>query len=194
LLRRNNGRKSRAAARKSFLKKNCAQNSKKENLSALNWGVDPTAPDLHLGHLVALRKLKTFQDLGHHIEFLIGDFTAQIGDPSGRNDARPPLNAQQVWAPAKTYQEQVFKVLDPEKTNIQFNSKWLNPLGIQGHYNLLRRTSVAQMLKRADFAKRFEADEHLSMLEMVYPVLQGYDSVALQADLELGGTDQKLIY
>ncbi len=109
----------------------------------------------------------------------------------GRNDARPPLNAQQVWAHAKTYQEQVFKVLDPEKTNIQFNSKWLNPLGNQGHYNLLRRTSVAQMLKRADFAKRFEADEHLSMLEMVYPVLQGYDSVALQADVELGGTDQK---
>src|SRR4051812_10836317 len=124
-------------------------------------GVDPTAPDLHLGHLVALRKLRTFQDLGHQIEFLIGDFTAQIGDPSGRNDARPPLNAQQVWAHAKTYQEQVFKVLDPQKTNMQFNSKWLNPLGIQGHYNLLRRTSVAQMLKRADFSKRFEADEHL---------------------------------
>jgi len=154
-------------------------------------GVDPTAPDLHLGHLVALRKLKAFQDLGHQIEFLIGDFTARIGDPSGRSESRPKLNAKQVWDHAKTYQEQVFRVLDKEKTHVVFNSAWLNAMGIEGIFDLQRRTSVAQMLKRADFAKRFEDDQHISLLELVYPILQGYDSVALQADVELGGTDQK---
>jgi tyrosyl-tRNA synthetase len=154
-------------------------------------GVDPTAPDLHLGHLVALRKLRAFQDLGHQIEFLIGDFTARIGDPSGRSEARPKLNAQQVWAHAKTYQDQVFRVLDKEKTHVVFNSAWLNAMGIDGIFDLLRRTSVAQMLKRADFSKRYEEDQHISLLELIYPVLQGYDSVAIQADVELGGTDQK---
>jgi len=154
-------------------------------------GVDPTAPDLHLGHMVVLKKLKDFQDLGHQIEFLIGDFTAQIGDPSGRSEARPPLNAQQVWAHAKTYQEQVFKVLDKEKTQVRFNSNWLNPLGIPGMMNLMRRTTVAQMMQRADFAQRQEKGESVTLLELLYPVMQGYDSVAIQADVELGGTDQK---
>jgi tyrosyl-tRNA synthetase len=154
-------------------------------------GVDPTAPDLHLGHYVVLRKLRTFQDLGHQIEFLIGDFTARIGDPSGRSDLRPKLNAQQVWAHAKTYQDQVFRVLDQEKTHVVFNSTWLNAMGVEGIFDLQRRTSVAQMLKRADFAKRFENEQLISLLELVYPILQGYDSVAIQADVELGGIDQK---
>jgi tyrosyl-tRNA synthetase len=154
-------------------------------------GVDPTAPDLHLGHLVVLRKLRSFQQLGHQIEFIIGDFTARIGDPSGRSETRPKLNAQQIWAHAKTYQDQVFRVLDREKTQVRFNSAWLNALGIDGIFDLQRRTSVAQMLKRADFAKRFAEEEPISLLELVYPILQGYDSVAIQADVELGGTDQK---
>jgi len=154
-------------------------------------GVDPTAPDLHLGHLVTLRKLKTFQDLGHQIEFLIGDFTAQIGDPSGRSETRPPLNAQQVWAHAKTYQEQVFKILDREKTQVRFNSSWINPLGIPGLLGLMRRTTEAQMMRRADFAQRQDKGESVTLLELLYPVLQGYDSVAIQADIELGGADQK---
>jgi len=154
-------------------------------------GVDPTAPDLHLGHYVALRKLRTFQDLGHQVEFLIGDYTARIGDPSGRSDTRPKLSAQQVWEHAKTYQEQVFRVLDREKTHVVFNSAWFNALGPEGLFDLQRRTTVAQMLKRADFAKRYESDQSISLLELLYPVLQGYDSVAMQADVELGGSDQK---
>ena len=132
----------------------------------IKFGVDPTAPDLHLGHLVVLRKLKAFQDLGHQIEFIIGDFTARIGDPSGRSEARPKLNAQQVWAHAKTYQEQVFWVLDKEKTHVVFNSSWLNAMGIEGIFDLQRRTSVAQMLKRADFSKRYQDDQHISLLEI----------------------------
>ncbi len=154
-------------------------------------GVDPTSPDLHLGHYVVLRKLRTFQDLGHNVQFLIGDFTAQIGDPSGRSETRPSLNAQQVWAYAKTYQEQVFKVLDPQKTEVRFNSSWLNPLGIPGIMDLMRHNSVAQMLQRADFAERYAKGEFISLLELLYPILQGYDSVAIQSDVELGGTDQK---
>ncbi|MFA5975046.1 MAG: tyrosine--tRNA ligase [Elusimicrobiota bacterium] len=154
-------------------------------------GVDPTAPDLHLGHLVVLRKLRAFQDLGHQIEFIIGDFTARIGDPSGRSETRPALEPEQVAANAQTYQEQVFRVLDHQKTQLHFNSRWLEPLGVKGIFDLQRRTSVAQMLRRADFAKRFEDEEPISLLELVYPVLQGYDSIAIQADLELGGTDQK---
>jgi len=154
-------------------------------------GVDPTAPDLHLGHLVALRKLRTFQDLGHPIDFLIGDYTARIGDPSGRSETRPKLNARQIWEHAKTYQEQVFRVLDKEKTRVVFNSAWFNAMGDSGIFDLQRRTTLAQMLRRADFAKRVEEDQPISLLELLYPVLQGYDSVALQTDLELGGTDQK---
>jgi tyrosyl-tRNA synthetase len=154
-------------------------------------GVDPTAPDLHFGHLVVLRKLKTFQDLGHQIEFIIGDFTARIGDPSGQSATRPPLQAQQVWEHAKTYQDQVFQVLDKEKTHVRFNSTWLNALGLMGVLDLQRRASVAQMLQRADFAERYAAGRPISLLELLYPVVQGYDSVAVQSDVELGGTDQK---
>lgn len=154
-------------------------------------GVDPTAPDLHFGHLVVLRKLKAFQGLGHQIEFIIGDFTARIGDPSGQSAARPALQAQQVWEHAKTYQDQVFRILDKAKTQVRFNSTWLNPLGVTGHYELLRRTSVAQMLQRADFSERYQKGQPVSLLELSYPALQGYDSVAIQADVELGGTDQK---
>ncbi len=154
-------------------------------------GVDPTSPDLHFGHLVVLRKLKAFQDLGHQIEFIIGDFTARIGDPSGQSATRPPLQAQQVWEHAKTYQDQVFQVLDKEKTHVRFNSAWLNALGLMGVLDLQRRVSVAQMLQRADFAERYAAGRPISLLELLYPVVQGYDSVAVQADVELGGTDQK---
>ena len=154
-------------------------------------GVDPTAPDLHLGHLVALRKLRTFQDLGHQIEFLIGDYTARIGDPSGRSETRPKLSVPEIEAHARTYQEQAFRVLDQEKTHVVYNTSWFNAMGDSGIFDLMRRTTLAQMLHRADFAKRVEEDQPISLLELLYPVLQGYDSVELQADLELGGTDQK---
>ncbi len=154
-------------------------------------GVDPTAPDLHFGHLVVLRKLKTFQDLGHQIEFIIGDFTARIGDPSGQSATRPTLKPQEIWEHAKTYQDQVFRVLKKESTQVRFNSSWLNALGIQGLMELQYRFSLAQMLERADFAERLANHKPVSMIEMVYPLLQGYDSVAVQADVELGGTDQK---
>jgi tyrosyl-tRNA synthetase len=157
----------------------------------IKMGVDPTAPDLHLGHMVCLRKLKTFQDLGHSIQFLIGDFTARIGDPSGQSVTRPTLQPKQVWEHAKTYQEQVFKILDKEKTEVRFNSTWINALQMTGLLELQRRASVAQMLQRADFAERYAAGKTISLLELMYPVLQGYDSVAVQADVELGGTDQK---
>ncbi len=154
-------------------------------------GVDPTAPDLHLGHLVVLRKLKAFQDLGHQIEFIIGDFTARIGDPSGQSVTRPALKAQDIWEHSKTYQDQVFQVLDRSKTQVRFNSSWLNALGVQGLLELQYRFSVAQMLERADFAERFANHKPISMIEFMYPLLQGYDSVAIQADVELGGSDQK---
>lgn len=157
----------------------------------IKMGVDPTAPDLHFGHLVVLRKLRTFQDLGHQIEFLIGDFTARIGDPSGQSVTRPTLKPQEIWEHSKTYQDQVFQILDQSKTQVRFNSTWLNALGVQGLMELQSRFSVAQMLERADFAERFAAQKPISMIEFMYPLLQGYDSVAIQADVELGGTDQK---
>jgi len=154
-------------------------------------GVDPTAPDLHLGHLVALRKLKTFQDLDHRIEFIIGDYTVRIGDPSGRSETRPSLSVEQIAEYCQTYRDQVFRILDPGKTIVTYNSVWFSALGVDGILRLMRRTSLAQMLRRADFAKRIEEDQPISLLELLYPVLQGYDSVQVQADLELGGTDQK---
>ncbi len=153
-------------------------------------GFDPTAPDIHLGHVVLLRKLKQFQDLGHKVHFLIGDFTAQIGDPAGRNELRKKMTPAEVEANAQTYKAQVFKVLDPQKTEIVFNSRWLNALKPQDLLELAARSTVAQMLARADFKKRFESGS-LSVLEFLYPLLQGYDSVHLKADVELGGTDQK---
>ncbi|MSQ20861.1 MAG: tyrosine--tRNA ligase [Betaproteobacteria bacterium] len=154
-------------------------------------GMDPTAPDLHLGHTVVINKLRHFQDLGHHIQFLIGDFTGMIGDPTGRNVTRPPLSREQILANAATYREQVFKILDPEKTEILFNSTWSDQLGAQGMIRLASRYTVARMLERDDFSKRFKGNQPIAIHEFLYPLMQGYDSVAMKSDVELGGTDQK---
>lgn len=154
-------------------------------------GFDPTAPDMHLGHVVLLRKLRQFQDLGHKVFFLIGDFTAQVGDPTGRDQARPKITRKQVDENAKSYKDQVFKILDPKKTEVVFNSDWLDQLTSQQVLELTAHSSVAQMLARADFKKRFEEKKEISILEFIYPLLQGFDSVHLKADVELGGSDQK---
>ncbi|RTL00223.1 MAG: tyrosine--tRNA ligase [Proteobacteria bacterium] len=154
-------------------------------------GFDPTAPDLHLGHTVLLTKMRQLQNLGHHIMFLIGDFTAMIGDPTGKNATRPPLTPEQVKINAETYTRQVFKILDPEKTEICFNSTWLSELGASGMLKLAASQTVARMLERDDFSKRFKNNQSISIHEFMYPLLQGYDSVAMKADIELGGTDQK---
>ena len=154
-------------------------------------GFDPTAPDLHLGHTVLINKLKHFQDLGHHVMFLIGDFTGMIGDPSGKNSARPPLSREQVLQNAETYQQQVFKILDPDKTEICFNSSWIEALGAAGMIKLAALHTVARMLERDDFAKRYRGNQPIAIHEFLYPLCQGYDSVAMKADVELGGTDQK---
>ena len=154
-------------------------------------GFDPTAPDLHLGHTVVLNKMRQFQDLGHHVMFLIGDFTGMIGDPSGRNVTRPPLTPEQISANADTYKEQVFKVLDPDKTEVMFNSTWSEQLGASGMIKLAGKYTVARMLERDDFSKRFAEERPISIHELLYPLMQGYDSVAMKADVELGGTDQK---
>ncbi|MDR3274798.1 MAG: tyrosine--tRNA ligase [Endomicrobium sp.] len=157
----------------------------------IKMGVDPTAPDLHLGHTVPIGKLKTFQDLGHQVIFLIGDFTARIGDPSGRSETRPVMTDEQIKANIKTYTDQVFKILDRNKTEIAYNSKWLKELGVKGLLNLAAKSTVAQMLVRDDFKKRYLDDRPISIVEFLYPLLQAYDSVALDADVELGGNDQK---
>lgn len=154
-------------------------------------GFDPTAPDLHLGHTVLIRKMRHFQQLGHDVIFLIGDFTALIGDPTGRNTTRPPLTREQINANAETYKEQIFKLLDPEKTIIDFNAKWMNAFTPEEFIRLTAKVTVAQMMERDDFAKRFAGGIPISVHEMLYPLVQGYDSVALRADVELGGTDQK---
>jgi tyrosyl-tRNA synthetase len=154
-------------------------------------GFDPTAPDLHLGHTVVLNKMRQFQDLGHHVMFLIGDFTGMIGDPSGRNATRPPLTPEQIAENAETYKSQVFKVLDPDKTEIMFNSTWSEQLGASGMIKLAGTYTVARLLERDDFAKRFAEQRPISLHEFLYPLMQGYDSVAMKADVELGGTDQK---
>ncbi len=154
-------------------------------------GFDPTAPDLHLGHTVLLNKLRQFQDLGHEVIFLIGDFTGMIGDPTGKNTTRPPLTEAEVQENAKTYQAQVFKILDKNKTQVVFNSSWLKALGSDGMLKLSAQYTVARMLERDDFSKRFKANQPISIHEFLYPLMQGYDSVALEADVELGGTDQK---
>jgi tyrosyl-tRNA synthetase len=154
-------------------------------------GFDPTARDLHLGHTVVLNKMRQFQDLGHHVMFLIGDFTGMIGDPSGRNVTRPPLTPEQIAQNAETYKTQVFKVLDPEKTEILFNSTWCSQLGADGVIKLAGKYTVARMLERDDFSKRFAEQRPISIHEFLYPLVQGYDSVAMKADVELGGTDQK---
>ena len=154
-------------------------------------GFDPTAPDLHLGHTVLLQKLRQFQQLGHEVYFVIGDFTAMIGDPTGRSETRSPLSREEVLENAKTYEHQVFKILDPEKTNIVFNSTWLSGLGTEGIIKLAGKYTVARMLERDDFSKRFREGVPIYIHEFIYPLLQGYDSVFLKADVELGGTDQK---
>ncbi|MGZ5036581.1 MAG: tyrosine--tRNA ligase [Usitatibacter sp.] len=154
-------------------------------------GFDPTAPDLHLGHTVVLNKMRQFQDLGHHVMFLIGDFTGMIGDPSGRNVTRPPLTPEQIAANAETYKSQVFKVLDPDRTEILFNSTWCGELGASGMIKLAGKYTVARMLERDDFSNRFAEQRPISIHEFLYPLVQGYDSVAMKADVELGGTDQK---
>ncbi|MFM8391985.1 MAG: tyrosine--tRNA ligase, partial [Methylophilaceae bacterium] len=154
-------------------------------------GFDPTAPDLHLGHTVLLNKLRQFQELGHHVLFLIGDFTGMIGDPTGKSATRPPLTQEQVQENAKSYAEQVFKILKPEQTEVVFNSKWLNELGAAGMVRLAASHTVARMLERDDFDKRFKNNQPIAIHEFLYPLLQGYDSVALKSDVELGGTDQK---
>lgn len=154
-------------------------------------GFDPTAPDLHLGHTVLINKLRQFQDLGHHVLFLIGDFTGMIGDPTGKSATRPPLTPEQVQENAKSYAEQVFKILDKDKTEIVFNSHWLKDLGAAGMLKLAASHTVARMLERDDFSKRFKSNQPIAIHEFMYPLLQGYDSVALKADVELGGTDQK---
>ncbi|SFK67587.1 tyrosine--tRNA ligase [Methylophaga sulfidovorans] len=154
-------------------------------------GFDPTAPDLHLGHTVLLNKMRQFQQMGHTVIFLIGDFTGLIGDPTGKSATRPPLTAEEIEENAKTYKEQVFKILDPSKTEIRFNSEWFKEKGADFMIKLAGKLSVARMLERDDFKKRFKANQSISIHEFLYPLVQGYDSVALQADVELGGTDQK---
>ncbi|MFU2058157.1 tyrosine--tRNA ligase [Avibacterium volantium] len=153
-------------------------------------GADPTAPDIHLGHTVVLNKLRQFQNFGHHVMFLIGDFTATVGDPSGKNATRPPLSREDVLRNAETYKEQIYKILDPEKTEIVFNSDWLGELGTVGMIRLASNYTVARMLERDDFKKRFTNNQPIAIHEFIYPLLQGYDSVHLKADVELGGTDQ----
>lgn len=154
-------------------------------------GADPTAPDIHLGHTVIFNKLRQFQDLGHEVTFLIGDFTAMVGDPSGKNTTRPPLSREDVLRNAETYKEQVFKILDPAKTEIRFNSEWLSELGAEGMIRLASNQTVARMLERDDFKKRYAGGQPIAIHEFMYPLLQGHDSVALKSDVELGGTDQK---
>ena len=154
-------------------------------------GFDPTAPDLHFGHTVLINKLRHFQELGHQIQFLIGDFTGMIGDPSGKNTTRPPLSREQIMENARTYQDQVFKILDPDKTEICFNSTWMDKLGAADMIRLASHQTVARMLERDDFAKRYGNNQPIAIHEFLYPLVQGYDSVAMKADVELGGTDQR---
>jgi len=154
-------------------------------------GLDPTAPDLHLGHTVVLNKLRHFQELGHHVQFLIGDFTGMIGDPTGKNQTRPPLSREQILENAKSYRAQMSKILDPERTQVMFNSEWSDKLGAEGMIRLAARYTVARLLEREDFAKRMRASQPIAVHELLYPLMQGYDSVAMKADVELGGTDQK---
>lgn len=164
---------------------------KKGKTLRIKLGMDPTAPDLHFGHTVVLNKLRQFQELGHQVIFLVGDFTAQIGDPSGKNATRPPLTKEQVFANAQTYKEQVFKILDPDKTEIRFNSEWMDKMTAVDMVRLTAKYTVARMLERDDFQKRYSENRPIAVHEFLYPLTQGYDSVALECDVELGGTDQK---
>ena len=164
---------------------------KKKKQLVVKAGFDPTAPDLHLGHTVLINKLRHFQELGHKIVFLIGDFTAMIGDPTGKNKTRPPLDPSDIKKNSKTYTNQVFKILDPELTEVRFNSEWCSKLGAEGIIKLASQYNLARMLERDDFSKRYKSNQSIAIHEFLYPLIQAYDSVALQADVELGGTDQK---
>ena len=177
--------------RESDLRERLEKSRQSGNPMRVKAGFDPTAPDLHLGHTVLIRKLKHFQDMGHTVIFLIGDFTGLIGDPTGRTATRPPLSREQIDQNAETYKSQVFKILDRDKTEVRFNSEWLSKLGYEGFVRLAAKFTVSQMLEREDFHKRFEEEKPIAMHELLYPIAQGYDSVALEADVELGGTDQK---
>jgi tyrosyl-tRNA synthetase len=177
--------------REEDLRKKLERSEKTGKPLRVKLGVDPTSPDIHLGHTVVVRKLKAFQDLGHTVIYLIGDFTAMIGDPSGRNVTRPPLLRDEIEANAKTYREQVFKLLDPDKTEVRYNSEWMGKFDAADFIRLAARTTVKQILERDDFEKRMTNYQPISLHELLYPLVQGYDSVALDADVELGGTDQK---
>lgn len=177
--------------REEDLKERLEESHKTGRPMRVKTGFDPTAPDLHLGHTVLIRKMKHFQDMGHTVIFLIGDMTGLIGDPTGRNITRPPMTREEINANAETYKEQVFKILDPEKTEVRFNSEWLEPLNWVDMVKLASRFTVARILERDDFTKRLREGTPISMHEMLYPLGQGYDSVALECDIELGGTDQK---
>jgi len=164
---------------------------KKDRPLIVKTGFDPTAPDLHIGHTVLINKMRQFQEFGHEVIFLIGDFTGMIGDPSGKNATRPPLSREEIQANAETYETQIFKILDQEKTRIEFNSNWMGDMDAAGLIRLASHHTVARMLERDDFKKRYEGGQPISIHEFLYPIVQGYDSVALKADVELGGTDQK---
>ncbi len=177
--------------RESELRERLEQAAKTGKPLRVKAGFDPTAPDLHLGHTVLIRKLKHFQDMGHTAIFLIGDATGLIGDPTGRNTTRPPLSREEIDANAETYKAQIFKLLDPKKTEIRYNSEWLHKLGYEGMVRLMAKYTVSQLLEREDFHQRFQQEQPISLHELLYPLAQGYDSVALECDVELGGTDQK---
>ena len=168
-----------------------AEKLKKERPLIVKAGFDPTAPDLHIGHTVLINKMRQFQEFGHEVVFLIGDFTGMIGDPSGKNSTRPPLSREEIEANAATYEAQIYKILDPEKTRIDFNSRWMSPMSAADLVKLASHHTVARMLERDDFDKRYKSGQSISVHEFLYPIVQGYDSVALKADVELGGTDQK---
>ncbi|HSG31784.1 MAG TPA: tyrosine--tRNA ligase, partial [Thermodesulfobacteriota bacterium] len=173
------------------LLKKLEKSSKENTPLRIKAGFDPTAPDIHLGHCVLLKKLRDFQDLGHTVVLIIGDFTAMIGDPSGRSDTRPPLTKKQVLVNARTYESQVFKIIDRFKTEIVFNSAWLGDLGAEGMLELSGLENVARMLERDDFEKRYKSGKPITIKEFMYPLMQAYDSVSIKSDVELGGTDQK---
>jgi tyrosyl-tRNA synthetase len=167
------------------------QKLKEKKQLRVKWGADPSAPDIHLGHTVVIRKLRTFQDLGHKVIFIIGDFTGMIGDPSGKSETRVPLSRKELEKNARTYREQVFKILDPKKTEVVYNSKWLSKLTLEEILGLAAKYTVARMLERDDFLKRYTEQKPISIHEFLYPLIQGYDSVMVKADIEIGGTDQK---
>ncbi len=177
--------------REEDLKKKLERSAKTGKPLRVKLGLDPTAPDIHIGHTVVIRKLRAFQDLGHTVIFLIGDFTGMIGDPSGKNVTRPPLSREEINANAETYKSQMFKLLDPDKTEVRFNGEWMDKLTPADFIKLAAKTTVRQILERDDFTKRLAEEKPISLHELLYPIVQGYDSVALEADIELGGTDQK---